>query len=414
MLKRSIHELKNNIYINALICIQFVIVLVLSISVSSIVVYYYKYYNSFKDYFESDGYLYITEYVYVNDENSLAYNTDQIEDILTGAEVTGTYELWAYYFDADGNPMEMTSIGYDDEIIDAFTPELEEGAWLSNDENDGSYIEAVVSANDDDIQVGDIILVNNIYYDNDLEKAFKVKIVGKLSDGAKIVGYTENAYGANGDYRDVYCDYYLEDEETPVLLFNAESFLEYAELHGDSDTQPIVNGVLFVTFSEDLTDEEIISNQTILTNYVNRIDKNDLSSIKEKSKDNLEEKVFSIIPIFIGAFVLAIVSSLCSIAVSVKKQMKNYAIYSICGMNWKTSSVISIINTFILAVISLLLSILSVCVISAINTETTMCIGAYQLICCVGVIIIYIIISAIMPSLIINGTSINEILRNND
>lgn len=220
MIKISFNELKNNIYINSLICIQFVIVLVLSIAVSSIIAYHYRYYNCFKDYFEADGYLYRVEKVYINDDYYLASNTDEIEELLTGAEVIGCYDIWANYYDEAGNQIELNAIGYDDEIINSYVPELESGVWLDDDMGDGSYIEAVISCNNDNIQVGDTILLNNLYYDN-IEQSFKVKIVGRLEDGAKIIGFSENTYIGRGDYSDIYCDYYLEDEEVPVLLLNA-------------------------------------------------------------------------------------------------------------------------------------------------------------------------------------------------
>ena len=73
--------------------------------------------------------------------------------------------------------------------------------------------------------------------------------------------------------------------------------------------------------------------------------------------------------------------------------MKNYAIYSICGMPWHQSTGISVIATYIL---------------------TTINFGIVQFGVCIGVALIYSIISALLPSLIINGTSIKEILRNNE
>ncbi len=50
----------------------------------------------------------------------------------------------------------------------------------------------------------------------------------------------------------------------------------------------------------------------------------------------------------------------------------------------------------------------------AINKVTTINLGIVQLAVCVGVALIYCMISALLPSLIINGTSIKEILRNNE
>ena len=83
-------------------------------------------------------------------------------------------------------------------------------------------------------------------------------------------------------------------------------------------------------------------------------------------------------------------------------------------MPWQRSASISVIATCILAIISFIISIVCVFIITTINKVTTINLGIVQLAVCVGVALIYCMISALLPSLIINGTSIKEILRNNE
>lgn len=410
MLKIGFYELKNNIWINILICIQLVIVFVLAIATSSIIAYHYTYYNNFKDYFESDGYLYNMDYFYLNDNNLIATDSQDIENELSHADVIASYEPMVNYYDSNGRKLDLASIAYDREIIKRHTPEISEGTWLKPDSEDDDCIGAVISQNNYNIKVGDIIFMNNIFYEYP-EKLLKIKIIGVLEDNARIIGYTKNTYRNTRDYSDIYCDYSLDNEDIPMLIMNEES-IKYC--HEKYDVEAFVKGWVFVKFSDDITEDQIIQNETILGNYAQIATKEDLAEVAVKSQDNLREKLIAILPIFIGAFILTIISSLCSGAVSVKKQMKNYAIYSICGMPWHQSTGISVIATYILTAISFIISIGCIFIITSINKETTINFGIVQFGVCIGVALIYSIISALLPSLIINGTSIKEILRNNE
>lgn len=410
MLKISFYELKNNIWINILICIQLIIVFVLAIATSSIIAYHYTYYNNFKDYFESDGYLYNMDYFYLNDNNLIATDSQDIENELSHADVIASYEPMVNYYDSNGRKLDLASIAYDREIIKRHTPEISEGTWLKPDSEDDDCIGAVISQNNYNIKVGDIIFMNNIFYEYP-EKLLKIKIIGVLEDNARIIGYTKNTYRNTRDYSDIYCDYSLDNEDIPMLIMDEES-IKYC--HEKYDVEAFVKGWVFVKFSDDITEDQIIQNETILGNYAQIATKEDLAEVAVKSQDNLREKLIAILPIFIGAFILTIISSLCSGAVSVKKQMKNYAIYSICGMPWHQSTGISVIATYILTAISFIISIGCIFIITTINKETTINFGIVQFGVCIGVALIYSIISALLPSLIINGTSIKEILRNNE
>ena len=331
MLKIGFYELKNNIWINILICIQLVIVFVLAIATSSIIVYHYKYYNNFRDYFESDGYLYNLDSFYLNDNDLIATDSEDIEKLLSHADVVASYEPVVNYYDNNGDRLEFVSMAYDREIIDRHTPELSEGLWLNSISEDVGCIEAVISQNNYNIKVGDTIFMNNFFYEYP-QKLIKIKIVGVLEDNARIVGYTKNTYRNSRDYSDIYCDYSLDNEEIPMLIMSEESIKRY---HEQYEVEAFVKGWVFVTFSDNITETQIIQNEKVLGNYAQIITKEDLEEIAVKSQVRLREKLIAIFPIFIGVFVLTIISSLCSGAVSVKKQMKNYAIYSICGMPWQ-------------------------------------------------------------------------------
>jgi hypothetical protein len=126
--------------------------------------------------------------------------------------------------------------------------------------------------------------------------------------------------------------------------------------------------------------------------------------------------MLSLIPIFIGAFLLTIFSMICSFTITIKQQMKDYAIYGICGMPWKKSAWISIFTAGVMSVLSLILGVILTWILTTrgIITFTTIQVGVIPVLSCLALIIIYIGIAAILPNALLNGISLNDVMRNNE
>ena len=115
----------------------------------------------------------------------------------------------------------------------------------------------------------------------------EVRIVGMLEDNAKIVGYTDNTFRNAQDYSDIYCDYSLENENVPILLMDAQSIKSHNEKY---ELEAFVSGWSFVTFSENITETEIIQNEQTLSKYAQFRSKEDLTNISANSRNSLREK----------------------------------------------------------------------------------------------------------------------------
>lgn len=408
-------EFKKNLFMRIIIILQITIVFFCVVSISSIIGYFYNYYDNYKEYIDSKGILFNLQYI-KDDEGILYESSDKVEDVLVKADVVSCYYPWSIFKDADENEIELESIAYDKELLEAYTPELSEGRWLRDNDD---VIEAVVSYNAYGLKVGDSLKVYDTYMLQP-EAAMTVKIVGVLEDGARITGFPEFSMNSMEDYEDIYSDVYSDEYDyepgggkKPIILMGIDNINKCMAAYDNHSLERQMGGLCFVKYSDDITTEEIIENERLLGTYATYNAKEDLSGVRENSIENIKKRIFAILPIFICVFVLTIISATVSCAISIKKQMRDFTIYGICGMNWKKSALISVIDCIYTAVIGMILCICVVCLNKKFLwfDKTMVDLGMWQAASMFLAFALYVVISAIMPYMLIRGTSLSDELR---
>lgn len=408
-------EFKKNLFMRIIIILQITIVFFCVVSISSIIGYFYNYYDNYKEYIDSKGILFNLQYI-KDDEGILYESSDKVEDVLVKADVVGCYYPWSIFKDANENEIELESIAYDKELLEAYTPELSEGRWLRDNDD---VIEAVVSYNAYGLKVGDSLKVYDTYMLQP-EEAMTVKIVGVLEDGARITGFPEFSMNGMEDYEDIYSDVYSDEYDyesgggkNPIILMGIDNINKCMAVCDNHSLERQMGGLCFVKYSDDITTEEIIENERLLGTYATYNAKEDLSVVRENSIENIKKRIFAILPIFICVFVLTIISATISCAISIKKQMRDFTIYGICGMNWNKSALISIIDCIYTAVIGMILCICVVCLNKKFLwfDKTMVDLGMWQAVSMFLAFALYVVISAIMPYMLIRGTSLSDELR---
>lgn len=415
--KLALREFKSNWFMNIIIIIQMVIVFFSVTSAVSIADYFYQYYNNFREYYESEGYLYYMNGVQVENDrhrNVTANDSAVVEQQLKKADVVSCYSPWAEFSVGGENEIGMYTIAYDHEIIDAYEPQLSEGRWLEWERDDG-IVEAVISENTKGINVGDEILMYNSFM-NEPEEAFTVKIVGKLMDGSRIVGVSDVRANDNNDYRAVYFDYYVEAEEKPAILLSVDQISRCMEKNENLKLERFMSRLMFVRFHEDITQEERIHNERWLGMQVLMPAAINMSEIRANSSMVIKERLLAVLPVFIGLFILTIISAMCTCAISIKRQMKDYLIYSVCGMPWNRCIWITMLNSLLINITAMVICIAAVIGGTSFRLfdETTISMGLWQIMACVAVAVLYMLLSAILPFTLINGTSLNDVMRNDE
>lgn len=410
-LKQTFKEIKNNWFMNSIIIIQMVVVFACTMCATSVVSYFYNYYNNFSDYYKQKGDVYRFESVICD---SIAIeNSDMLENELSKTDIISMYMPWAVYYDLQGNELQYFTFAYDEEIIDAFRPKLKEGRWINPNRNDG-IIEAVILDSEYDLSVGMRIDMRDVYMLQP-NNGLTVEIVGIIEDGTRIVGISSSGNGQLYDYRNVYMDYYIDNEELPVILTSIDSINVAMDMEDNHSLQRSMSGLMFATYENDITDSEIAANERVLGSVVRNYSKISMTTIKENSIKSIKERLYSLLPVFLCVFILVLITGMCNFAISVKKHMRDYTIFSVCGMPWNKSAYICVTKATLMCLIAFIISIAGIWIMlkKDIIKDTTIELGFFPVVSCVVVGGLYVLLSSIMPFALINGTSLNSELKSN-
>ena len=375
--------------------IQLAAVLSMMVIIVSAINSRYALYTPFEKYFDRKGYLVAAAdpMTYDKDFESVAGTSDIIMSQQT-SRVIGDVSF-------DG-------IAYDDEFIESYAPPLEDGVWLSDTdityEKDG-YIPAVITYCGGRYKVGDELTQEFQLSDNDgnLQTITeKVKIIGILKDKASIASYVLDKPLAHEDHRDIYNVFSDGFEENDWLLTRLSD--EYACFKGSG----VVWGTQFV-FYDGLSDEEFARHGDDLNRQFTATK---LSVIRKNSMKYIYAQMYTLFPIAVCIFILTIISTVSISAIYTKRQLRNYAIFYICGARWRTCALRSLKNSAITCGIASILAA-AVLIVGKLTffKETVISFGWWHFGVCAGVIALYLALSMIMPLMIIGSNQPKEVLK---
>ena len=161
-LKYAMFEQKKNKLMTVLIFFQIVIVFIMLVSIISAITSRYEKYKPLECFFQGDGLnMHINDLLGRNGQRYLPFTeSSDVEKSLKKAHMVSSYDV-QMTFDIDNKKEELGTwspvIGYDDELIAAYTPEIESGRWLRTEDADTDMIEIVLVQKDDTHKVGEVI-----------------------------------------------------------------------------------------------------------------------------------------------------------------------------------------------------------------------------------------------------------------
>lgn len=398
----GVKEFIRNIGLNLLIILQLAATLALSIFLTSTIEYRLAHYLPFKEELSSKG-LYVLYRGFDYDHKPIDDKNKIISELEKVKEITATYT--APIIDKHSNSDDDISYNitaYDEKIFTSFKPRLKSGKWLDK-RKEGDYLPAVISHNSSGIKTGDILALTG-YNDKSEEVDVKVKIIGTLRDGAKV--FSKNSHDAYDNYLDLYMNYNYE-QELRTTLFVAVDDMDKLDL------SYIISGKGFITFDDDITDEQARSNLGKIDEYCSAYP---LDEVNARSISHITYQLYLLLPIIIGVLMLVIVSTLSISAINTSKQMRNYAIYYMCGSQWRSTSLISLVSYLVVAAFSFVLSWTVIVGLSlfGILDKTSLRLGIFQILVCLVIILIGLCTSVLTPYLMIRKTTPRQIISTND
>lgn len=383
--------------------IQLTIVLSIAVCIVSAIISRYQYYTPFEKYLNQKGYLVLSD-SYLLYENEFYDHVSPAESIVN---VTAGVQNGDVY---------LSGVAYSDEFIDAYAPLMDEGVWLSNvteTYDSTGYVPAVITFCDGKYSIGDIIENEVIMgYDEDGNPTkvinARYKIVGITKDNVYIPSkFLNEKSGTNirfNNHLDFY-ELYDNDFDSSTYIFVKKS--DEKALYG---AYSLVYGTQLL-FCDDMSDAEYKEFGEKLEN-MRDIYATPLSEIKKNSLDYIYEQMYTLFPIALCIFILTVISTVSISAIYTKRQLRNYAIFYICGAKWRSCALKSLKNSLVTCGVSCVLSavLLYVGKLTFLK-ETVITFGIWHLAICLGVIILYLALSMIMPLAIIGKTQPREILK---
>ncbi len=382
--------------------LQIAAVLAILVLITSAVLAKYEKYSAFGDMIERKGYM-------LNSPSKLDLFIEDLENVVGDREFVVNRKAGGDCF-GDGNMLD--GIGYSDEYIDAYAPPVADGVWLSDTdltyEKDG-VIPVVVLSSDGKYKVGDVFENDTMGFDENGQPSGtvheKYEIVGVLEDKADIAGLMHENAGVE-DYTLLYYVYSKDYEDQDLILFR------YADLYACLKTNysPVMPAFGFI-FCDNDSDEEYKQLKDDLMNKLG-VNVSELSVIHENSMQVIFEQMYTLFPIAVCIFILTIISTVSISAIYTKRQLRNYAIFYICGARWRTCALRSLKNSAITCgIASILAAVVLIIGKLTLLKETVISFGIWHFAVCALVIILYLALSMIMPLMIIGSNQPKEVLK---
>lgn len=410
---------KKNIMVNLFSILQLTVIFGIIFFMISSALIRYSLYNPFKDYFLSNGIFVKFSAPVINESGELTSlrNNDYFKNMFPNTD--RIISCHHPYLVTDDAKKGMTSISYDDEIVKKFTPELSEGRWIKIT-NDKNTVEAVITENEYNWQVGDVVNGICLNYeenkDGEDDIQIKIKIVGKLKEGTKIIG-GNSIYSKNPSINDFYYPYSFKIEQTPLMLFSYSALNNIKIKKLDNNRPNVYQGEyssMILNFKNQIDSQvfdEIEKKISEKSYYSIGLIAN-LKDFNKNSKEYITEQAKALFPIMVIILIMVLISSISVSAISTRRKLKDYAIFYINGLQWKQCALINLYESLIISTISIICSTALICIVqlTPIIDNIKIIWNWIGLLACFVVMLLYVLISMIMPFIIIKHNTPKQIL----
>lgn len=387
-------SLKKNMIMNAFAIIQMCAVFVLTAIMMSSLSIRYATYKPFEKILSGNGI-----FVHYSGFASTTSTSSQIEDVFDkktfyeqfphAKHIISCYAPIIYIGNEQDGYYEHQIISMDDELIQIYQPELEAGRWMKCNP-DGEYVEAVVSDNIYGWTIGELIEIHSAL--DPENQPVKLKITGVLKEGAKVpIG--NHIVSEDIDYNSFYYPYSFEIEQLPLILTSSSALEKIA---GASVKQGVT--ALSIIIYDESAEEKMINDDIKKLDRFGTCYYSQLHLCELYSKIYLKKQLYNLLPIVIVLFVMTIVSTISSSALSARRRLHDYAIFHVVGLQWKYCSIINFFQSIIIVIISIsITAAILILFVLRFQNEITIIWNQYLWGAEFLLVVFYLIISMVMP-----------------
>ena len=396
MFKLSIYDYMNNFKRNIFTIVQFVLILILVVILSSTTL-------------AQTGMFVALNKSVKNGKGVVAFDISEytIKDLKKVDEVLYGRTCFPSYIDENDEKIGMSLITYNDNFSDYYQPVLLKGHWVDSIFVDSQYITCVVNQNEQGIDVGDVIEI-----DNCMGEKIKLYISGIIKDKQYLYIGNEftDASHEKTDYTDLFSK--LDSEQIGLIAITTDRQLSKLEVRLPSNK--IANAL--IRFKDDISDEEIEYNkkkieEESMTGFGIYI--SSLEQFYKNSLRRIRNILVTYVPIIFASIILIMSSILGYEYLLLKKLMTRYGVYYALGTKWQSMVLVPLFQKVVNSIFSVMIfiSLYSLIGYTPIHNKIFMTLGKIQTLIILLICLVYISFGTFMAYRMIRKSAPDEILR---
>ena len=379
--------------------------------------------------------------------------TEEINDKLTGVDDIHPVAL-NFLFDPNDESMSFDTYIYDEYTTGLFTPDLSNGKWLDKEIScpEGT-VPIVVSDNQYGIGQGDTFRMC-FYGNSDSVIEIKFYVCGVLNEGSNYLCPNPNAFLSKTSSDFIYERFFFD--RTKQLLQQGYTYEEIDALYHDEQElnaqqdsllkdmginiantselkfhQPIafINNdyiqdydiwrsycMVLVNCDDSISDKQFYDNYVSLKNSIGSFDYVETyKQLDDNFQNNIRLQITPSLPIIIIIFILIVLCSVSTGAITTIKQMRAFGILYINGSTWYKCIKVNIYYSLMISVLSLLTAFVSIKVFNLTEYAeyNQISFGISELITVFLVLALFDLVSVIIPACILKKGNIKGLLNSN-
>lgn len=341
MMKYSIKNYIKNIGYNILIFIQLTITLFALFYTVYTFQSKYRFFGAISEDMKGKGLL-----ASVMSLSSDGYFLSDGSTVADSYNLTGVSGVKAMYRPVAGIEGVFSHIrAYDRPLIEAFTPDMDNGHWLNkaSDVPDDT-IPVVISYNKEGYKTGDMLKLS------DGTNSYKLEVVGVLAENASVLCIPLDVKTTD-DYKGLFWNYSSVYEEGMLVLMDRQELIDKTQI------PCVLSGLLFINYVEDISGEAMENNLTSLYQNGSITYTFDYGTIYKNSKKLIANDMLIFIPISVIVMLVTMVSTIKVIAINTDNIVYNLSLYYLNGCTWGTCKKISIISNLLSLIMAIFTNI---------------------------------------------------------
>ncbi|SDB04924.1 hypothetical protein SAMN02910317_00168 [Ruminococcaceae bacterium FB2012] len=139
-----------------------------------------------------------------------------------------------------------------------------------------------------------------------------------------------------------------------------------------------------------------------------------MTELDRASKNYLSQQIYELLPLIIILLIMSLIGSISTSALSTREQLRDYAVFSLCGLKKNRCILIGLMQSLICSVLAGIVSAAAMLILKAAAPERFYLSPDLLMISGVGAAaLLFVIVSLTVPALMIGRYSIKDQLKSN-